>query len=346
MIDYDNDNIEISELQAVDFALGTFIAKAFAGQNPNSGSKEWREFLGRDVKQQIYRGDHDDPAEFIKALQKTTGQTVQFPLIYYFRKPGFTNSDNNRAIHGKGVANGGKSFNMVALPISLDYRFYLLAWDKPTLDKLSLVWYAYVNAKNARFTTKYMIDGEPFDEIPANIADNRTVTMSDNTPQSAEAGSRPPFYGVMSGMTVNTQVLQGAPVPAPPETIFIEVGLLNYRTERHSVAVSDGVATAFEFTTSGRFGKPTAFRPGFVEIYVGRHYMGSDDGNGLLKGTSTIDGTVYTLSGTVDYELGNVFPVITPVLPVGMEISIKYSTEQNMIAAGCPGCHNYKDHQP
>lgn len=345
MIDYGNNNIEISELQAVDFALGTFIAKAFTGQRPDSGSKEWREFLTRNVKQQIYRGDHDDPAEFVKTLQQTTKQTVQFPIIYYFRKPGFTNADNNKAIHAKGVTNSGKSYDLVSLPISLDYRFYILAWDKPTLDKLSLAWYAYVNAKNARFTIKYMIDGELFDEIPANIADSRTVTMSDNTPQPAEPGKRPAFYGVMTGMTINTQILVGTPVPAPPDNIFIEIGLLKFRTVRYPVATADGVATAFTFDTSAKFGKPAQFRPQYVEIHAGTHYVGSDNGNGLLSGIKIIEGTTYTLSGAVVYNAGIAYPVITPPLPANTEISIKYGTDQNMVGSECPGCHNYKDYR-
>jgi hypothetical protein len=338
MMDYENDNIEISELQAVDFALGTFIAKAFAGQR-NAGSKEWREFLTRPIKEQIYRGDHDDPAEFVKALQKATGQSTQFPVVYYFRKPGFTNSDNNKGTRSKAVTNGGKSFDLITLPISLDYRFYLLAWDKPTLDKMALAWYAYICAKNAEFAVKYQVDSEVF-AVSAVVADNRTVTLSDITPPSTEPGIRHPFHGVMTGLTINTQILQGAPVPAPPDTIFIEVGLLNFRTERYSVAVADGQATAFAFDTTVRFGKFISFQPGLVEIHAGRHYVGRDNGSGLLEGAVTIDTVVHTLTGTVDYETGAAYPFITPPLPTGSEVSIKYGTEQSTVATSFPGSNN------
>ena len=341
MIDYTTDNIELSELQAVDFALGTFVAKAFSGQRTNKGSKEWREFLARDVKKQVYRGDDEDPAEFLKKLVKNTGEPVKFPVVYYFRKPGFTNSDNNRAMVGAAKIQNGSPFDVASLPISLDYRLYLLAWDKPTLDRLSLAWYAYINAKSYTFPVNYQIDDEAF-PVKAFIADNRTVTLSDITPASANPGSKPAFYGVNTALTINTQVLQGAAVPAPPETVFVYVGLLNHRKETRSVAVTSGADVVLAYGTLLRLGVIEPFAPGYVEIYAGRDYLGSDDGNGGLYGVKTIGGTRYTLTGAVDYELGITSIYVVPPLPSGLEIVLNYTTEHGLVAAGCPDCHDYR----
>jgi hypothetical protein len=222
-----NEN-EFSELQAVDFGLGAFIAAALNGLNDQAGPKGFREFLGRPTNRQIYRHDAESPAEFLKAYRsaKTAEKTVagaklnlvELPLIYYFRKPGLTNGiDKEMTRRGRfmfsesedGLAN---AYKFMVLPLVLDYRLFFLAWDKPTLDKIQLAWYAYM-VRNETFTCRYRVGVEDVFDIPAHIGDHKSLLCTDESIPPGQDGGR--VYAVSTGVQVATDVIFGAGVDAP-----------------------------------------------------------------------------------------------------------------------------------
>lgn len=216
---------EISDLQAIDFALGAFISVAFASLNKKRGTKEFQEYLARPVNRQVYRHDADDPGEFIKkfrsaqaAEKKAAGATqnqIELPVIYYFRKPGITNgADKEMTRRGRYSFNEKltAAYNFMAMPIALDYKLFLLAWDKPTLDFLQLAWYVY-QIRNEKFGIQYKIGADILDDIPVHIYDHKTVMFSDSSVPPEQESSR--VYAVSTGLSVTTDILYGAEAVVP-----------------------------------------------------------------------------------------------------------------------------------
>ena len=222
---------EFSELQAVDFGIGAHVSAAFQGL-ADVGTKEWKEFLKRPANRQIYRHDSEGPQEFIHALMSarkaeksvpTTGERVnaaELPVVYYFRKPGMTNSDNTKPNRGRYSWNDDqtKALEFMAMPLYLDYQLYLLAWDKPTLDKMQLAFYAWATLHDT-FVCQYRIAGEVLD-VKAYVQDHRTITFTDAS--QAQDGNR--LYAVTMPISIYTQVLAGAEV-MPPSIMRIEGGV-------------------------------------------------------------------------------------------------------------------------
>jgi hypothetical protein len=220
---------EFSELQAVDFGLGAFIAAAFSGLNAQAGPKEFREFLGRPTNRKIYRHDANTPEEFLKAYrsakaaEKTVGgakaNLIELPLIYYFRKPGLTNgTDKEVTRRGRFMFSEGdepNAYKFTVIPLVLDYRLFFLAWDKPSLDKLQLAWYAYA-VRNDKFTCRYQIgsNADVF-EVPAYLLDHKSLLCADESVAPGQDMSR--VYAVSTGMQIATDVIFGAGVDVPEE---------------------------------------------------------------------------------------------------------------------------------
>lgn len=221
---------EFSELQAVDFGLGSFIAAALSGLNDQAGPKGFREFLGRPVNRQIYRHDAATPAEFLKAFRaaKAAEKTVagaktnliELPIIYYFRKPGLTNgTDKEMTRRGRFMFSEGETglenaYKFMVLPLVLDYRLFFLAWDKPTLDKIQLAWYAYA-VRHDTFTCRYQIGAEDLFEIPAYLLDHKSLLCADESVPPGQDMSR--VYAVSTGMQISTDVIFGSGVDIPEE---------------------------------------------------------------------------------------------------------------------------------
>jgi len=221
---------EFSELQAVDFGLGAFIAAALSGLNAQAGPKGFREFLGRPTNRQIFRHDAGTPAEFLKAYrgakaaEKTTAgakaNLVELPLIYYFRKPGLTNgTDKEMTRRGRFMFSEGEEgleniYKFMVLPLVLDYRLFFLAWDKPTLDKIQLAWYAYTS-RHDKFTCRYQVGESDLFEITAYLLDHKSLLCADESVPPGQDMSR--VYAVSTGMQIATDVIFGAGVEIPEE---------------------------------------------------------------------------------------------------------------------------------
>jgi len=220
---------EFSELQAVDFALGDYIAGAFAGLNPAVGPKQWREFLARAPNKKIFREDSDTPADFLKNLSASGKTEVvvdgvkkrlpSVPVCYFYRKPGMTNGEGRNFPHRVVTTeNGAKVFDMTVSPLSLDYHLVFAAWDKLSLDKMQLAWYQYV-LKLSRFTVQYEMMGEAL-EVQAVVADPKTIMFADISVPKTDGR----LFAVDSTLTIETSILFGAEVtPAThPAAVVIE----------------------------------------------------------------------------------------------------------------------------
>jgi hypothetical protein len=215
---------ETSELQAVDFALGDFMSAAWQGHNVADGPTQWREFLGRPRNKQVYRHDFDTPQEFMASLvgaranEKTVtgGAKVNLPILpvmIYCRKPGITNGEDYAAVKQKRVWDVAleTAYYLRPLPLILTYKLAFLAWDKLTLDKLQLAWYAYISWHD-KFTVIYQIGTDTFETVGI-IRGNKTVIFSDSSLTPKEGR----LYIVETPLEVATQVVFGqSVVPGSP----------------------------------------------------------------------------------------------------------------------------------
>lgn len=215
---------EISELQAIDFALGSHIAGAFTNL-ASSGPSQFVEFLARPVAKKIYRHDFESPSEFMRSLRaskkhETTGTSgkvsnlPELPIVGYSRKPGVLSNDDKRPMkHLVNAQNDDKTvnFEVLLLPVVLEYKVGMVAWDMPTLDKLQLLWYAHT-AFNDKFPALWMIGDEPF-ETTARIEDHQSLIFS-NISETGESGR---LFATETDIRISVQVVIGKAVTIPDE---------------------------------------------------------------------------------------------------------------------------------
>ena len=214
---------ESSELQAVDFGLGRSIVSAFDGLAV-VGPADYKEFIGRASNQQIFRHDFDAPHDFISAYvggrkgskevdANTTTNVLDLPLIAYCRKPGINNNEDRGGIIREKIRwseDLENAFKLTVMPVTLEYKLMMLAWDKPTLDKLQLAWYAYLSDRKAGhhvFTVSYLIDEKPL-EVNAFIRDTKAIETMDISLTKEEGR----IFGVEQTLSVSSQVLFGESV--------------------------------------------------------------------------------------------------------------------------------------
>ena len=324
---------ELSELQSVDFAFGAFLAGAFAGY-ADAGPKGWREFIKRPVNKQIYRHDADSPAEFMKdflAAQKdkkavpgsptATVNSPAFPVVYYFRKPGLVNTQDQKGSRGR-VWNGDKLFKLQQLPVALDYNLVLLAWDKLALDKLQLAWYAYIVSHDA-FLAPYLIGEETFD-VRVSLMDNKNVAMQNAT--DTVDGKR--LYASTTPVSIMTNILCGRKLALPAATRIIYGGAKG--DELQYTAVMAGDLLGFSFDSATRDDGSVPINPGTVKVMVGARIVATDNGKGVITGSYyDVNGTQIQINGTVDYYNGTVSGVFE-VPPVGV-LSVAFKPLQGRI---------------
>ena len=214
---------DISELQAIDFGLGRYIIEAFDGLAA-VGPADYKEFIARATNKQIFRHDFDEPQDFISSYvggrkgsrtvdANTTANTLDLPLVAFCRKPGITNNDDRGGIINDKLVWATEAqeeaLKMTVLPIGLTYKIIMLAWDKPTLDKLQLAWYAHVSRRPAksRFEVIYKI-ADSLLPVRAYIQDTKSIDTMDISLPKADGR----VFGVELTLNINSQVLFGESV--------------------------------------------------------------------------------------------------------------------------------------
>lgn len=214
---------ETSELQAVDFGLGRTIGAAFDGL-ATVGPTDYKEFIARETNKQVFRHDFDAPHDFISSYiggrkgsrtvdGNTTANVLDLPLIVYCRKPGIKNEEDRGGIIREKIRWDEpleNAFRLSVMPLTLEYRMMILAWDTLTLDKLQLAWYAYISdrkASNHIFTVTYLIDSKPL-EVNAFIKDTKAIETMDISLTKEEGR----VFGVEQTLVVTSQILFGEAV--------------------------------------------------------------------------------------------------------------------------------------
>ena len=185
-VDYD-----LSELDAVDKALGCHIVDSLRVLSKNCGSHSMQKFLNRESYQQVFRGEAEDPRALVQSLrmygsQKKAGgefsSSIQLPVIWYYRDMNMTSAeaDDGNQWMGACVSSDGspKKFRVSMSKFLLSYRIAFVAHDKNTAQRLALAWHFWVSDKvggQHKFTVSYRIQDELF-ELPCVIQDPQTLT--------------------------------------------------------------------------------------------------------------------------------------------------------------------------
>lgn len=218
---------EITELQAVDISLGGVFAAAYDGLGA-TGPENYKRFCSRPIAEKIFRTQVDTPDELVRkiaASKKGQGRTSipptpgdhlpDLPVIAYYRRPGMTNGDEYARIVEKVMYEETltKQFRITICPVALDYTMIMASWDKPTLDKLQIGWYAHMvksHRRGTRFVVPYILDGSPF-ELAAWLTSPKSLLFSDASLPMAEGR----LHAVSTGLTVVSYVLVGQSVSIP-----------------------------------------------------------------------------------------------------------------------------------
>lgn len=212
---------DITDLQAVDFALGGVIAGAFENLADN-GPTAFRRFLARPVKDKLFLAKNDDVQAVLRKItaeKNDNGEKgLDLPCIVYYRDQGITKDQNQaitvieatRFINETPVFAKDPAMRVTTIPVTLTYSMLFLAWDRATIDRMALAWWGYVAPlfrKHSRFFVPYKIDGEAVD-VPASIVSPREALTSSET--VADDGTR--LHGSRTMVEVNTQAIYGASV--------------------------------------------------------------------------------------------------------------------------------------
>lgn len=222
----------ITDLQAVDFAVGGVLAGAYDGLRDDR-PKAFCRFLERPVKDKIFRCENEDPNNLIKRIARhetQKGGKIDLPIVAYYRAPGLV-GDMNGKPHGYEVEryldDNNRAIRFTPVTITLSYSFLWLAWDKPTLDKMALAWYCYVaqwGRKYSRFNVPYLLNGEPL-EVGATITVPREILGSNSSGDQSEGR----LWACRSLVEVNTQVFYGREVKPINEITALGTVRLLYR---------------------------------------------------------------------------------------------------------------------
>ena len=220
----------ISDLQAVDFAVGGVIVGAYDGLRDDK-PEAFRRFLERPAKEKIFRAENEDPPSLIRRIaQHNPGKkrVPDLPVVAYYRSPGIVGNQNEKPVAldvERHIDDTPRAMRLSSIPVTLSYSLLWCAWDKPTLDKIALAWFAYVahrGRKYSRFHVPYRLGSEPI-EIPAPISVPREIQADNASGEQAEGR----LWAARALVEVNTQVLYGREVqPVDEITALGQVRLI------------------------------------------------------------------------------------------------------------------------
>ena len=228
---------DLSELEAVDKAIGAHIVSCLNCLDSKCGSSHYRRFLQRNSHDQVYRGEEQDPKAFVRALKSHQKQEkdsdrrlnkVELPLIYYYRSLDMMAADPDAGSVLQSAIGWDddllQSYELAMAKVLLNYKVCFVAPDKATVQRLAMAWYFYVMNKkkgNHRFAVRYNIAGNDFD-LPCIIQDPQTFSATNVSQEKIEGR----LFALEVTLDVLTPILYGHSVNVIEPRIELAVGLL------------------------------------------------------------------------------------------------------------------------
>ena len=206
----------LTDLDAVDLALGGVIALCYKNLAP-AGSKAFKRFLKRKDQDKILKSRNDDVQTVLSRIARQKMEpdekSLDLPLVVYYRDMGIAGDDQSKTqiIEAKRRVrsleeeeNRMEVMRMTCMPVTLTYSILFLAWDRATLERMSLAWWGYIaprGRRHSRFHVRYQLDGEEV-AVPASITSPRETLISN---EAIEGIGR--LWGSRTMCEVNTQAL-------------------------------------------------------------------------------------------------------------------------------------------
>lgn len=215
---------DITDLQAVDFALSKVISDCF-NSCAFSGPKAFQRFLQRPNTEKIYYVKNDDVQTAMRKVAHLEDENKRgggdLPAILYYREHGIAADPNqhiqiaevSRFINEKTIMGIDAAMRVTAIPITLTYSMLFLAWDRASIERMALAWWAWaapLGRKHSRFAVPYTLDGESF-EVGASVNSPREILTAYE--QIGEGDLH--LWGSRTMLEVNTQAIYGAKVDIP-----------------------------------------------------------------------------------------------------------------------------------
>ncbi|MGB1271365.1 MAG: hypothetical protein ACPG5T_04775, partial [Endozoicomonas sp.] len=135
-----------------DTAIGNRLCVALSDLAPPAADKSLIEFTGRAPNNQVYYGEFDSPADFLRAFRRAKAKEetrdgkffnlANLPLVYFYRPPGMALADPGQspATYGAQFVGTGKDQGtklvVDVVPVTLEYRVVVAAWNLPVLERL------------------------------------------------------------------------------------------------------------------------------------------------------------------------------------------------------------------
>lgn len=217
---------DLTDLQAVDFALGKLIGDCYNALAPDSGPAAFQRFLARPVGEKVYYAKNDDVQ---CALRKLVGleneperKNPDLPAIIYYREQGITADQNNhlqvrdttRFTHEDRQWCRDPAMQITMIPLTLTYSMVFAAWDRASIERMALAWWGYIaplGRKHSRFTVPYLLNGELVEVGASILAPQEVLTSSEQIGDNSEMR----IWGSRTMVEVNTQAIYGAKVEIP-----------------------------------------------------------------------------------------------------------------------------------
>lgn len=229
---------DMGELEAVDKALGAHIVGCLGALTHDNGSSHFRRFLQRESKQQVFRGEEQDPKAFVRAIKSYQKQEkdkenhrlnkVELPLIYYYRDLNMEAAEPDAGALLQNEIGWDdemlQAFQLSMAKVNLTYRVCFMASDKATVQRMALAWYFHImNRKKGqhRFSVRHNIAGTDFD-LPCIIEDSQTFNAVNVSQEKIEGR----LFALECEHRVLTPILFGRKVQVVEPRFEFSVGLI------------------------------------------------------------------------------------------------------------------------
>lgn len=222
---------DLSELDAVDKAFGAHIVDGLRAMSNCGGSPDFRSFLGRDSRQQVFRGEAESPKAMVQALkgyraqqtQDATGDrirnSVKLPVIWYYRELGLRTAEEEQGGQFSGADclcdSKKQAYALSMAKLLLSYRVGFLARDKSTAQRMALAWHFWISdrrAGNHKFEVPFRVQGERF-SLECVIQDPQALT-AENISLDPRSDER--LFALQTVHEVMAPVLYGRQVAVVP----------------------------------------------------------------------------------------------------------------------------------
>lgn len=215
---------DVSDLHTVDMAFGSLIVEAINAIDPAACPYNLQEYLKRDSKRQVIRGDFDSPREFIRAVRNYQKQQkpedlgkfnqATLPIINYFRPMGFESAPTEFAQVVEAQTGFSDDLlqrsNIAINYLTLTYKIVFIGTDRASVERMVLAWHMHIAKKRTggnKFNATYNLCGHDY-EFPLVIEDPQTL-QANSIITGTDEGK---LYAMEVQHEVNAPVLYGKQV--------------------------------------------------------------------------------------------------------------------------------------